>query len=235
MAPLINWLDQSQLSARQCRFVTTVQEALRHDCHDQYPDLIIVLQSWSDQYSRQDVSELMTFAPLARIVVCYGAWCESDGRNHAIWPQSVRVPLWAAKSRIEREWALIGHAGDVSAIPLSASREEVFAADHPAITIELERFDFMVDSPDSTYAQSVAEIMIAAGHRNAKTLPNVVLFDVDPWGAMRIAALQIVREQFPTAVVVGLSSWASPSLEAELSELGIRRLLQKLGFTGLEL
>src|SRR5689334_14139382 len=68
-----------------------------------HPDLIVVLQSWSDQFSEKDVYDLLSQCPLARIVCCFGPWCDSDGRTYSIWPLAVRVPVVAAAGRLLRE------------------------------------------------------------------------------------------------------------------------------------
>ena len=49
------------------------------------PDVIVVLQAWPDQYSVADANQVISRFPLARLVCCYGPWCDSDGRNRSIW------------------------------------------------------------------------------------------------------------------------------------------------------
>src|SRR6266478_2313160 len=86
-----------------------------------HPDLIVVLQSWSDQFSESDVHDLIAHCPLARIVCCFGPWCDSDGRTRSIWPLAVRVPVAAASTRLERELALLQHHQSASRpLPLTA-------------------------------------------------------------------------------------------------------------------
>src|SRR5258708_1025798 len=88
MILLKNWLKDRV--GQDCRWVSAkdVRSLSREFANDEFPELIVVFQSWSDQYSASEVDELLAFAPLARVVVCYGAWCESDGRNRQIWPMS---------------------------------------------------------------------------------------------------------------------------------------------------
>lgn len=230
MRRLWEWLDQSigPMSRRVvARDISTAVEQLTSDL---FPDLIIVLQSWSDEFSRKEIHQLLAFAPLARIVVCYGAWCESDGRNHSLWPQSVRVPLWAAPARIEQEWQLVQNPGVVPAFPLSASREEVFAADHTSIDRFANTFSFLVDSPDPAYWQSVIEIMVQAGHEPDREQPDVILIDVDPWDESRAAALLALIDRHPAATPVALTNLWLSSMGNELSDLGVTRISHKLGF-----
>ncbi len=95
-----------------------------------HPDLIVVLQAWPDEFSGADVHELIVLCPLARIVGCFGPWCDSDGRTRSIWPLAVRVPAAAAADRLSRELALLEDRGAAPpALPLTASRTEVFESD----------------------------------------------------------------------------------------------------------
>ena len=163
---------------------------------NEFPDLIIVLQSGPYEYSASEVNQLLASAPLARVVVCYGAWCESDGRNHSIWPLSVRVPVWAAQARIEQEWNLIQAPRDLPPLPWSASREEVFAADHPAPTRALLPQRILIDSPDIAFQQGLVEQLFESGHQVVADDPSVLLFDADPWGPTRKADLRALVNRF---------------------------------------
>src|SRR5260370_5504014 len=96
-----------------------------------HPDLIVVLQSWPDQFSENDVHKLLALCPLARIVCCFGPWCDSDGRTRSIWPLSVRIPAAAASGRLSRELALLeNHDEPAAPLPLTASRAEIFENDY---------------------------------------------------------------------------------------------------------
>ena len=230
MRPLWDWLNPGFLANSRRIVAPDIPHALDECAGGVFPELIIVLQSWPIEYSSDEIRRLLAFAPLARIVVCYGAWCESDGRNHSLWPQTVRVPLWAAQSRIEREWRLLQNPGDQQPLPWSASRDETFAADHPSIAKVAQALSFLVDSPDAAYRQSVTEIMGEAGHKPVQDQPAVLLIDVDPWGPLRSAVLQELIARFPGATVVAIVNLASPSLIDELRNLGVKVISPKLGF-----
>lgn len=230
MRAIAVWLTSTCQRFSNCVWVEKIDQALDKATAGSFPDLVIVLQSWSTEYSRDEVNRLLGFVPLARLVVCYGAWCESDGRNQSIWPQSVRIPLWSARSRIERELRLIIHPGEQAPVPWSASREEIFAADHPSVFESAEQQTFMVDSPDPAYRLSVVEIMKAAGHQLDNDLPDIILFDADPWGPQRATALKLIQDQLPNSNVIALCNLASPSMVEELKNGGVSDVLHKLGF-----
>ena len=71
-------------------------------------ELVVVCQGWSDQFSRSQVHSLLSSQPLARVVCCHGAWCESDGRTRDLWPLAVRLPVDEAArciAEILADWA----------------------------------------------------------------------------------------------------------------------------------
>jgi hypothetical protein len=96
-------------------------------------DLIVVCQSWSDEYTSRDVAALLSAAPLARILCVCGRWCDSDGRTRDVWPLAVRVPAAEFETRLRRELEVLD--GMRPPLPLTASRTEIFAARlPPAVT-----------------------------------------------------------------------------------------------------
>ena len=201
------------------------------------PDLVVVIQSWPDEFSRRDVERLVTFAPLARIVVCYGAWCESDGRNQGVWPVAVRISLHSAATRLEREWRLLHNQPGVEPLALSASRDEVFAVDHPALLHSAISRRVMVVSPDPAYRQYLEELVSDAGHvvetdsgEAAKSqIPPVVLFDADPWNEDRHVELCRLRNEGPLRRIIALQNLPQTDVETKLLVAGVAEVLPKLG------
>lgn len=177
----------------------------------QLPDLIIVIQSHPDEYRRSEVDALGLLVPLARWIVCCGAWCESEGRTRQLWPLAVRVPLRSAMSRIRDEWRLLC-GEDVRPLPLSGSREEAFAADHRSLAKASGQIAVLVDSPDLEYARYLCELLVEAGHEvhradtNSEWSPQVILFDLDPWGPVRRNVADELQERHPFSQFVGLMS-----------------------------
>lgn len=175
------------------------------------PDLIIAIQSHPDEYSRSEVDALGLLVPLARWVVCCGAWCESEGRTRQLWPLAVRVPLRSAMSRIRDEWRLLC-GEDVSPLPLSGSREEAFAADHPSLEKASGQVAVLVNSPDPEYARYLCELLAEAGHdvhraeASSEWSPQVILFDLDPWGSVRRIVADELEERHPFSQFIGLMS-----------------------------
>ncbi len=92
------------------------------------PDLVVVCQSWPDEFSSVEVSACLGHWPLTQWVVCFGSWCESDGRTRDIWPIGLRVPARAAVSRLQRVWEIV-RGGRPEPLPVTASRDEAFEFD----------------------------------------------------------------------------------------------------------
>jgi len=228
MRSLVVWVQQHVVSAK--RYVTSrdVTGIASLFANEEFPDLIVVLQSWPNEFSVSDVNHLLAFAPLARVVVCYGAWCESDGRHFNIWPPSIRIPVWAAPSRIEREWRMVQEPIMHQALPWSASREEIFATGQPSIIPLLAAQTVLIDSPDPAIRQYFAERLHETGHTVCNDEPSVVMFDADPWSQSRIAALKSLRLQYPNAIVFALVNLIQPPLVDQLLGLGVEQVLPKI-------
>ena len=115
-APIRDWLQLVESDSRTTRRARLVADALE-------PDLVIVCQSWPDEFSATEVTSALGRWPLSLWVVCYGAWCASDGRTRTIWPLSVRVPADESRSRLDHLWRILREQRE-SPLPLTASRDE---------------------------------------------------------------------------------------------------------------
>lgn len=245
--PLVEWLGRALRPAvqRYHRHLAAALEAISPS--HTIPDLIVIVQSQPDEFSSVEIASLFAFAPLARLVVAYGAWCESDGRTRNVWPLAVRVSLPNAASRIEREWRLLHEERGIEPLPLSASREEVFAADHRLSeeTVSFEqlttrptasRQTVLVVSPDPAYRRYLHELLVVAGHEACKGIapevdshPTAVLFDADPWTAAIVERVRSLKQQHPATKLIALMSLAHPDHTAELTAAGAAAVQVKLG------
>jgi hypothetical protein len=202
-----------------------------------HPDLIVVLQSWPDQFSENDIHKLLAICPLARIVCCFGSWCDSDGRTRSIWPLAVRIPIVAARRRLIRELALLeNHDGSSVPLPLTASRSEIFENDYTApADSALEKPPagaVSVFSPDWPFRQMLEAAARDWGYRlheaSRGAAPEVILFDADPWDAQRMITLRTIRENHPQARLVACVGFPRPDLDAALREKGADDMWFKL-------
>ncbi len=234
--PLAEWLAAALQPADQQHFSDLTSALSETERTNWIPDLIVIVQSWPDEFSPSEIASLFTFAPLARVVVAYGAWCESDGRNRHLWPLAVRVLLHSAAARIEREWRLLHDERGIEPLPLSASREEVFTVDHPPLAKTLSPQTVLVVSPDPAYRRYLHELLESAGHAVHSTetpasapQPTAILFDADPWDEARADQLENLLQHHPTANTIALMSLPHPEHEAAIIALGISSVSPKLG------
>ena len=239
--PLVEWLAAAMRPAVQQHFSDLTLALAAASRTNTIPDLIVIVQSQPDEFSPTEIARLFTFAPLARVVVAYGAWCESDGRTRQTWPLAVRVSLPNAPARIEREWRLLNATPGIESQPLSSSREEVFAADHTVFDqTTFERTTspktVLVISPDPAYRRFLCELLTAAGHTvdtgnlsEVSSATTAILFDADPWNDSRPDQVRSLRQQQPSSNIIALMSASHPQHEAELIAAGICSVKVKLG------
>lgn len=163
-----------------------------------FPDLVVVFQSWPDEFSASDVHALLQLFPLARIVCCFGAWCDSDGRTRTIWPLAVRVPVSAASRRIEHELALLAdHEGSTTTasgfpLPLTASRREIFEFDYARrVQANPDLRSALNSASGDTQEQPVPATRHAApAARHAPAVPRIAVVSPDTsWKQMIESAL----------------------------------------------
>lgn len=173
----------------EVRFAKTVSVAERFAGEGWFPDLVVVLQHWPDEWTARDVRRLFTLFPLARWVSACGVWCESDGRNRDVFPGALRVFARSAVLRLEREWAAIwrsdaerfstdgssilsGSSNFPDRLPLTAGREECFAYDAVACSdgLSFDGFSFDGDgkvigvvSPDRVLRDYYCDLLRAVG------------------------------------------------------------------------
>jgi hypothetical protein len=216
---------------------------------DWFPDLVVVLQTWSDEFSTEEVLELMALAPLARVVCAYGPWCDSDGRNRAIWPHAVRVPVAEASARIVAELASLrfrknAHSAArdrtpwpiITDLPCTASRAEVFAAScDQGFSSRGSPRPVAIVSPDRPLTQMLAQALRQSGGQivdiDGATGPAAIVWDADPWNRDRAAELGAARRRWPNATVIAAVALPHPALERELCDSGADGVWFKLAPT----
>ncbi len=89
------------------------------------PELIIVAQAYPSQFTHDAIDRLRRLAPLARLVVLLGSWCEGEMRTGDPWPATVRAYWHQWPPRSSRELRRLAR-GECSAwgLPATATEEE---------------------------------------------------------------------------------------------------------------
>ena len=144
-----------------------------------FPQIIVVCQSWTQQYQRADVEALIANWPLARIMNCYGPWCDSDGRNSDVWPHGTRIPICHFRNRLRIELQVL--SGSTTPLPLTAARDEAFEYNYQREAAQGEGIRVHIQMSDSDYAGSLAALLTANGFRTepSHVQAQVVLWDGD--------------------------------------------------------
>ena len=160
------------------------------------PNLVVVLQDWSGQYSESQINALISLVMPGRLLCVYGSWCESDGRNNAdLWPHGVRVAARNAPERLERELRSISQ--NEPALPLTAGRDERFEHNHSLPpTGGLRRTTAHVASSDRRLRECLEARLLSneiAVHEDARTCDGVV-WAPDLMGQTEQAAREFARE-----------------------------------------
>ena len=190
-----------------------------------FPDLIVVLLAWPDQFPADEVHTLMGSCPLARIVCCYGPWCDSDGRTRSIWPLAVRVSVAAAGARLARELAsLENQQRACRPLPLTASRAEIFEFDFkgPAARAETAMAASVI-SPDRRWREMAGSALRGWGLQlvtEGSGPPQAVIFDADPWDSERATALAAIRVTHPRTKIVACVGFQRRDLDEALRRSG---------------
>jgi len=102
----------------------------------EYPDLVLLAESWPGEYPAGEVDALYEQLPLARLVVVLGPWLESVGRTGAIWPPALRVRQRELAFRLHHEFRVLRQGRSEAPeprptppLPLTATRDETFSFD----------------------------------------------------------------------------------------------------------
>jgi hypothetical protein len=193
--------------------------------------LLLVLQSWPEEYTQTEVLDLLDRYPLARLLVCYGPWCDSDGRTRQRWPRAIRVPLAQAESRVREE--LQDLRARAPSIPLTASRDESFARVYSPLTAASSRqLRVAVKTPDPAvrdWLNAWIRTLDWSVHSKLQTNPgpDVLIWDVDPWSADTAAEMGRFRRQCPQLPIVGLIGFARDHDTQQLQGCGVDSVLTK--------
>ncbi|MGD9857622.1 MAG: hypothetical protein AB7U20_21980 [Planctomycetaceae bacterium] len=222
---------QRSVSAEDVRAVGDLAEISRTPP----ADLIVVLQQWPDEYTPAEVQDLIDSAPLARLLVCYGPWCDSDGRTRDVWPLGIRVPIAAAPARLILEIAKL--RGECPPLPLTADRNETYLhAQTVGRKLHVRSLRIAVVSADRALSEALHDVLTSAGHTvvapllpggSHSTTADLLLWDADPWDDAAGTSLHTLREDHPDVPVAALCGFPRPHLESELRAAGVCAVIPK--------
>lgn len=148
---------------------------------------------------------------------------ETFAANHAVLGMNVRKP--EAPARDACESSLAGASGFLSAEswkrlpPLPNPLPRGGGEGTKTMTVR-------VISPDVEYRAMLIDLMRGVGWAVDNDHADAAIWDADPWHVGRAADVRALAE---TAVVIAVSGWITPQMEAELFGAGARVVVPKLG------
>ena len=197
-----------------------------------FPDLLVVVQTWSDEFPFSEFIKLPGFGPLSRVMCCFGPWCVSDGRSRQDWPLALRVPLEHFGAALRREMLQLT-APQLAAAPLpwTAGRDEIFHT-RSAVLAARSRCVVRVISPDRRLAEMWSELLRKAGFpiavEGSAGGGQLVFWDIDPWNVESRARWNVFRQHHPATKMVAFAGFVTPDTVSELCGLGAAAVLCKL-------
>jgi hypothetical protein len=214
------WLDGN---ARYEHFANPKAAVTADQC-GHVPQAVVFAQSRPGQFARGEVEQLHAAAPLARLIVLTGPWCEGEGRSGRPWPGVTRVPWRSWRSRLALE---LGSASFVSAsgqrLPRTATEAE--RMERSVAGVEPRRFDGQADVYTESQlvfeglAGGLGQLGLRAAWRNVNE---------EPAGAPADVALLDGWENVPAvcpARGVLLLHFPRPEDVARAAQLGIAAIL----------
>ncbi|MEZ6058920.1 MAG: hypothetical protein R3C19_01005 [Planctomycetaceae bacterium] len=226
--------------------LTSFLSHIQHSTAD--VDIVVVLQSWSDEFSAFEVDALIGRTLSSRVLCCYGPWCESDGRNHHIWPEAVRVPARLARAALVAEIDACRRRDP--ALPVTAARDEVFFhrsrfPDSPASAAAGATLNAVVISHDRVLAETQRQLLNEFGLRASVQMPSaeadtagiatsltgpihLVVHDLDPWSDTMLAPLQSALTRYPAAIHLGIASMPETVILPDVVDRNLGSILPKL-------
>jgi hypothetical protein len=185
-------------------------------------DLVVVDQQWPDEFTLSEAEALLS--ETARVVCCYGPWCDSDGRTRSVWPHAVRTPRSECREAVAREAEILhGHR---PAPPLTAARDELFLLSQPA-DVRLN-CAIVVDSPDRTLQDVISARLVAAGCELSTDDSLVVIVDADPWNETTRDRVVRWRDAPNVKRVIALTGFRRDTEVSEMQSAGAHAVLDKL-------
>ncbi len=216
----------------ELRFVPNIPEALvLCDNEHWFPDLLILCQNWSHEFSEEEITNVLTTMPLARMVCCYGIWSEADGRNYDLLPFASRVQARLATERIRYEWDVIN--GKQPAVPLTANRYELFDNQlAEELPLAPANGSISIVSPDRSLREYWHELFTTTGWNVIADSENktgdLLLYDLDPWSSEMATSIISVHRDQSDLVIVGMMNACLPEDYAEATACGVAEILSKL-------
>lgn len=198
---------------RNCRWIATLPDATQFLSQGGESDLVVLVQSYPEQYTQSDIEELRQSVPLARIVCLDGPWCEGGWRTgrrlQGVW----RIYWHQQIPRLLQEFSrLLARKQPVWSSPLTASEDErllctLDASPNHAICGMHVAIDAQSDEWCTTLTAALSPANVQPIRRNRQettTPPAAIVWDDEGRSLRTSELLDNLHHQFPSIPVIAL-------------------------------
>jgi hypothetical protein len=166
------------------------------------PQLIVVGLEHPDQFSQQEVDNLLSSLPLARIVCCAFEWNASLHRSRPRWPIASTIALAGLEARLRWESEVL--QGSSPPIPATAGREEAAFAFLPPLPLFGTR-SVAVLSPDIHFSRLLRDALRSVDCAISDvSSAHAILLDLDPGAGTQVSGCAELRTEF-SGLIIGLT------------------------------
>lgn len=224
---------QRELAHWEVREFSRLRELIEAvETQGEFADLVIVCQSWRDEYAAQEVKAGLASLPVSRWMCVVGPWCESEGRHGSRWPLAIRVPLHSWRTRLTQEIDVVH--GWLPALAITAAREEAFAFDRQSLLPKHAgpTISTIILSPDREWKAWIRDLCQSGGLQPIEPepgiSPEILILDLDPLTSTTPATVQTWKAEYPHSLIVGCLGLVYPEDRQRFQEMGVAVLLSKL-------
>ncbi len=197
------------------------------------PNAVLVYQGFPDEYRRSDVERLIGLVPLARWIVCFSAWCESQGRTEQLWPHGWCVPakdVFPRIAQLRNEFV-----SDAPLLPATASRDEAFGrvAARFAQAKAVRSSRFLVRGDDRAFVELARDMLQEFGHKSVETVADaelLVLVIAIPQPSS-FEEIDSLRRDLPDLEIMVVTDLATPGEIDRLRAVGVTEVVSTLRFS----
>ena len=208
-----NFALDADASLANCRWVDCLPTATRYLAAGGQAMLVVLVQSYPEQYTQSDIEALRGAAPLARIACVDGPWCEGRSRTgrrfYGVW----RIYWHQQTSRLAQEFQRIA-AGQLPAwsTPLTVSENELMVQSLSAFSLyELAGLHVLIDAQPAETRDNLFSALTRAGanpiyrdQSEPKARIDAIVWD-DEGRSLRVRPkLAAMAVEYPSVPVIAL-------------------------------
>jgi len=200
------------------------------------PDVIVVARSYPDQFSYEAIDRLRRLAPLARVLVLLGSWCEGEMRTGQPWPGVVRTYWHQWPPRSAQQFDRMGRGARCAwALPVTATEEErlLLTAEEPVadrqglIAIHARSFEMADWLSAACRSCGLSTVWLRPPRPARVEGPTAVLFDGSDGRDGEVREIERLSTLFAPAPVIALLDFPRIETYRRLLDAGAAAVVSK--------